>query len=430
MSHNQDPHESSAPEGPRSRSLSVFQIRDYRFVWGSTTLSNVCMNMDMVVLGLLVLYRTDSALWVALVGALRFTPWLVFGMFSGLIADRANRWRIMVLSRCGNVLVMSVGLALIATDWVQPWHTLLMALALGWVFVLDIPSRQSFIRDLVGSQNLVRAMSLDTITFTIGTILGPLLASLFIEITGFTGAYAFLLSLYALSLIGIIQVRSRIASPPAASQPIWQSLLRSVRYSLRNRTIRAVMAITLIMNFVAFSALQLFPVVARDHLHVGAGLTGVLISANGIGALIGAGVIVYLGTTRYHGRIFVIGSALQLTGLLLFALSPWYSLAFLMLLMVGLGTSGFTTMQSTIVIMSSTPERRGTALGVLGICFGIGPLGIVAMGALATLLNSPAAIAIAAGAGLLLMLPVMLLSPLMWRPTAVVATEAPLLQED
>ena len=418
MSYSQDTAKLRAPKGIRASAWSVLQIGDFRLVWGSTTLGNVCMFMDMVVLGLLVLERTDSPMWVATVGAFRFMPWLFFGVFSGLIADRANRWGVMMMARSVNVLVIIIVLILVITDWIQPWHTLLTALALGWAFVLDIPSRHSFIHDLVGSRNLVRAMSLDTITFTIGFIIGPLSAGLFVGLTGFTGAYIFLLLLYVLSLIVISRVKSRKPTTSAVAQPILQNLVSGIRYSLQNKTIRAVLVITLIMNFMGFSAMQLFPVVARDHLHVGPGLTGVLISANGIGTLIGAAILVYLGTTKYHGRIFVLGCSLHLMGLLLFALSPWYSLSFLMLLVVGLGTSGFATMQSTIILLSSARERRGAALGVLSLCIGVGPLGMLEMGAVATQLNSQAAIGIGAGAGLLLMLPIMILSSLMWRSTA------------
>ena len=419
MSYSQDSSKLRTPKRFRVPALSVLGIRDYRLIWGSTTLSNMGIFSDMVVLALLVLDLTDFRLWVALVGFFRFLPWLVFGIFAGLIADRASRWHVMVISRSANVLVITVVLVLVITDWVQPWHTILTALALGFALVLDIPSRQSFIQDLVGPQNLVRAMSLDTITFTIGSILGPLCAGLFVELTGFTGAYIFLLSINVLSLIAIIQVKSRIARPSTTSQPVWQNIVSGIRYSLHNRSIRAVLVLTLIMNFLAFGAMQLFPVVARDHLHVGPGLTGVLISATGIGTLIGASTIVFMGITRYHGRIFVVGSSLHLVCLLLFALSPWYPLSFLMLLMMGVGLSGFATMQFTIMLISSAPERRGAVLGVLGICIGAGPLGILAMGGVATLLNSEWAIGIGAVAALLLIIPAMILSPVMWRPTAV-----------
>ncbi len=402
--------------------MSVFQIRDYRFVWGSTTLGNTCMFMDMVVVALLVLDRTDSPFWVALVGGLRFLPWLIFGVFSGLIADRFNRWHVIVTARCFTVLVVTVVLILVVTDRVEPWHLIFTTLALGWAVVLEIPSRSWFIQDLVGSQILVRAMSLDTVTFTIGSILGPLFAGLFIEINGYTGAYIFLLTMYILSLIGFMRVKGRPARPSTRTEPVLRHLVNGLRYSMENRTIRGVLLITLIMNLLSFGAFQLFPVVARDDLHVGPGLTGVLISANGIGTFIGATAVVYRGITRYHGRVFAGGSILQLIALLLFALSPWFSLSFFLLLLVGLGLSGFATMQYTITLLASTPERRGAALGAVAQCIGMGPLGTFGMGAIATFLSAPASIFIAAIAGLLLMLPVIILTPLMWHPT-VMGTE-------
>ena len=424
MSYSQDPAQLGAPKRSRVPALSIFQIRDYSLVWGSTTLANIGQFMNIVVLALLVLDRTDSPMWVALVGTFQRLPGLLFGVFSGLIADRANRWHVMVIARGANVLIMAIFLVLVITDRVQPWHALLTALALGWAFSLELPSRRMFIQDLVGPQNLVRGMSLDMMTFTIGAILGSLLAGLLVELTGFTGAYIFLLLIYVLSLIVISRVKSRMAKASTTSHPIWQNIISGIRYSLHNRAIRAVMVISLIMNFLAFGATQLFPVVARDHLNVGPGLTGVLISAMGIGTFIGGTAIVYMGITTYHGRIFVVGTLLLLVGLLLFALSPWYTLSFLILLVVGVGHAGFGTMQATIVLMSSAQERRGVVQGVLSLCIGVGPIGTLAMGALATLLNTQAAIGIGAAAALLLMLPMTVFGPLMGRPVTKGTEEA------
>ena len=418
MDHNQASTNLDPLERSRVPAWRLFRIRDYRYLWASAALNNTCMFMDMVVLALLVLKLTDSAWWVAMVGSLRFMPWLVFGIFAGLIADRVNRWRVMLTSRSINVVVMIVLLALIVTDLIQLWHLLITTLVLGWAFVTEVPSRHSFIYDLVGQQNVVRAMSLETMTFTIGTVVGPLMAGLLVEVTGFTGAYLFLLSIYVLALLTICRVRSRIPRPFTSRQPILKILASGLRYSLENRTIRGVLIITLIMNFMGFSAMQIFPVVARDHLEVGPGLTGILISAHGIGSLLGASIMVYIGATRYHGRIFSLGSSLYLVGLLFFALSPWYPLSFVALLVVGLGTAGFGTMQSTIILISATPDRRGMALGVLGLCIGAGPLGMVQMGAVSTLLNPQAAIGISAVTGLFLMALVIMLTPLVWRPTA------------
>ena len=314
-----------------------------------------------------------------------------------------------------------------ATDRIQTWHVLVISLVQGWAFVLEIPSRHSFIYDLVGPQQVVRAWSLETFNFTVGLTLGALLAGLLIELSGFSGAFSLLLSLYVLTLVLVSLIKSRIPRLSTSSQRMWQSLASGLRYSVSNRAILGVLGVTLIMNAMAFSAFQLYPVVARDHLDVGAFLTGVLMSAPGIGLFFGVIIISFWGTVSYHGRIFVLGSMAQLVGLALFALSPWYPLSFLLLLLSGVGMCGFNLMQSPIILMSAVPEMRGRAMGVLGLSIGSAPFGLLEMGALATLLNPQASIAINALVGLALTVPLVILTPLVSQPIAVATagTEAP-----
>ena len=378
-------------------------------------------------LGLLMLKLTDSPWWVALVGVMRVTPMLVFGMVSGVIADRVERWHVMVTSRSAKVIVTSVLLVLIATDRIEDWHILLGTLAIGWAYALDLPSRHAFIYDLVGPENTTRAMSLESLQIPLGILTGALLAGLLIELTGYTGTYVFLLSVYIVALILMSRIKSRTTRATTSSQPIWQSLATGLQYSVHNGPILGVLVITLIMNFLAFSAVPLFPAVARDHLEVGPGLTGVLISAAGMGFLVGSTVIASKGIIKFHGRVFTLGTVWLFIGVVIFASSPWYLLSFVALLVYGLGQSGFSTMQSAIVLTSSAPEMRGRAMGVLTLCIGAGPLGMLEVGGLATLLNPQDAIGINAAAGLVLLLPVMFLTPLMWRPivTKVVGPASP-----
>ena len=394
----------------------VLRDKDFRLLWASGALDNTCRWMDTVVMGWLVLEITDSAWQVALLFVMRWVPMLGFAMFAGMVADQANRWLIMAAARCATVLVTVAILGLVIADAVQPWHLLLASLGLGWIYVLEFPSRRSFIYDMVGGRLIVSAMSLETISSTIGRLIGPLAAGLLIELSGFTGTYIFLVTGYLLALGSIALIKTRLARASTASRSIWQNVVDGIGYSLGNRVIRGVLAVTLIMNALAFSTESLFPVVARDHLHVGAGLAGVMISAPAIGSLSAATAIAWLGIVKYHGQVFCVGITLQLLGLLLFALSPWYSLSFVMLLLAGLGSAGFSTMQSTIILMSAAPSMRGTALGVLGQCIGVAALGGLLVGAMADYFNANVAVAISALMGLLLLIPVFALSPLARRP--------------
>jgi len=392
--------------------------KDFRLLWIGGGLDNTARWMDAVVMGLLVLELTDSAWQVALLFVMRWLPMLVFAMLSGIIADRANRWLVIMVARAGSVVATAIVLVLVASGEIQPWQLLLASLALGWLYVLEFPSRRSLIYDIVGLRLISSAMSLETINSTIGRFLGPLGAGLLIEISGFTGAYVVLVVGYSLSLVSIGLMRSRIPVQASRSASVLRNLVTGVHYSLGNPVIRGVLIVTLIMNAMAFSVEALFPVVARDHLHVGAGLTGVLISAQAIGSFVAALFIASMGNIKFHGRIFVVGISLQLISLFLFALSPWYAVSFVMLLLLGFGSAGFSTMQSTIILISSAPAMRGSALGVLGQCIGVAALGGLAVGAVAELFSAQVAVGISALMGIALLIPVLAITPLARRPIA------------
>jgi predicted MFS family arabinose efflux permease len=341
---------------------------------------------------------------------------LAFGLFAGLIADRTNRWVVMLCTQAINALMTGVLLVLLLFEAIQPWHVLLVAFILGCDTILDMPSRRSLIYDLVGPQHVVSAMSLETINNTVGKFLGPLIGGLMLEMTGFAGVYLLLMVIYLLALGLILQVRVNVPGSAGSAQPIWQSLASGIQYALHNRVVLGVLCITVIMNALAFSYVQILPVMARDRLGVGPGLMGLLASADGMGTLIGALLLAALGNRPQHGRIFALGALLELVCLLAFAASPWYTLSLVLLLGVGLGNSGFSTMQSTIILLSAAPGMRGRAVGILGLCIGSTPLGLLELGAVAAMVGVPAAIGLNAGLGLLLWLSIIAFTPLLSGP--------------
>jgi MFS family permease len=396
--------------------LSILHNRDFLWLWAAGGMSNASRWMETGVLGWLILGLTDSPWYVALVGVSRSAPLLAFGLFAGLIADRTNRRVVMLCTQSINAVVTGALLVLLLFDATQPWHVLVVAFILGCSTILDMPSRRSLIYDLVGPQHVVSAMSLETVNNTVGKFLGPLIGGLMIEMTGFAGVYSLLMAIYVLALGLILQVRAHVPGPLGAAQPIWESVVSGIQYSLHNRVVLGVLCITVIMNALAFSYVQIMPVVARDHLRVGPGLMGLLASADGMGTLIGALLLAALGKLPNHGRIFALGALLELVSLLAFAASPWYALSFVLLFGVGLGNSGFSTMQSTIILLSAAPGMRGRAVGILGLCIGSTPLGLLELGAVAAVVGAPAAIGLNASVGLLLLLPVIAFTPLLAGP--------------
>lgn len=394
---------------------AVLRNRDFRLLWFAGGMDNSGRWMESVVMALLMLDIGGSALQVALLFAFRWTPMLLFALISGMVADRTNRRLVMITARGVAVAVTAILLTLVAGGQTRPEHLFVGSLLLGWLYVLEFPSRRSFIYELVGGAQVVGAMSLETITTTIGRLAGPLAAGFVVGQAGFTVAFATLLALYAMAFAFTIMVQTRLPAR-AAGLHFLETVTTGFGYAFRNPIVRAVLIGTIIFNALAFSVESLFPVVAREHLQVGPERTGILISAQSFGTLGAALAIGMIPNLRYHGRVFCFGMAIQLASLIAFALSPWYPLSFALLLLSGLGAAGFSTMQSTIIMLSSPPEIRGAALGVLGQCIGVAAIGGVIVGLIADQLTARAAVALSTGLGLTLLIPLILLSPLARRP--------------
>jgi MFS family permease len=177
--------------------------------------------------------------------------------------------------------------------------------------------------------------------------------------------------------------------------------------------------VTMVMNALAFPTRQFIPAIGSEYLGVGAGLVGLLAAAESFGQLAGAGVIACTRSLQYHGRVFVGGSVLVLLMAMLFVWAPWYALAFALLALGGCGQAGFSTMQSTITMLVTPPAMRGRMMGLLSVCIGAStPLGTLEIGMLAAAFTIQYAIAVNALVGLLLLTPIMVLTPLVWQRVA------------
>ena len=157
---------------------------------------------------------------------------------------------------------------------------------------------------------------------------------------------------------------------------------------------------TAIVNLQLVPITQMVPIIAREILDVGGGLMGLLLAADAAGALLGALMIAAAPAIRHHGRVYLIGSVIAVLGLLAFSFSTTYPLSFLLLLVGGVGTAGFVTMQGTIVMLVARPEMRGRALGAMSMGIGTGPLGALMTGAIADATDAAFAMRLNAAIGL------------------------------
>ena len=385
--------------------------------------------MELIVLGYLIYQMTSSVFQVGLIAVFLNLPRPFMSPFAGVLADRLDRRRIMVGVHATFFGIVIVLLALLIADVIQSWHVFTAAFVQGSAKVLDDPSRRAAIADLAGSDHLASAMSLETITNNSGKILGPIAGGALVDGPGFVVAYGILTALDLTVLLLMIRLRLPNRAPASRAQAaIWPSLLEGIRHSISNRMVLGVLCISLIMNALVLPVQYFIPVIASELLLVGPTLGGLLGSAEGMGALIGASIIALKRQIRYHGRLFVGGALITALGVTLMAWSPWFLVSFLLLLLAGIGQAGFSTMQSTILLLSSVREIRGRTMGAQGTVNGLGHLvGDYEIAALARLFGIGGiglAIGLNAGAGLLLILPVALLTPLIFRQVGSVPENA------
>ncbi len=398
--------------------LVVLQDRNFQYLWAARWVHEISRRMELIVLGYLILELTGSPFAVGLISVFLNGPRPPLSLMAGMLADRLDRWRILVGMHTSYLLIASCLLTLLIYQLVEPWHVFLAILLQGTAKAVDDPTRRAALFDLAGQDRIAHAMSLETITNNGGKIIGPMIGGFMVQFYGFTAAFILLVALDLLAVCLIFKMRL----PPGARLTVgdtafWQGIRSGVRHSLSNKFVLGVLTISLVMNGMILPLQYFIPVVATDVLKVGAALGGVLGAADGIGAFLGA---ILLGGRRsftFHGRYFVIGAIAVGAGVAVVAWSPWFVVSFLTLLVAGMGQSGFSVMQSTILLLSSPAEMRGRIMGSQGLVNGLGHLvGGVEIGAIAQAFTISLAIGINAGVGILLMLPVILLTPLAWRP--------------
>ena len=386
--------------------FDAFRNRSYRALWTSNFFSYISRWMQMTMLIWLVFSITDSAFKAALVGFFGMGPMLLLGIIGGLLADRSDKRRLLMLTQLSNVFAALFMAILLFTGTMVYWHAYVVMMVSGIGWALDMPSRRSIVIDILGLARVNNAVALDSLGMHSSRMFGPGLAGLLISLIDVKGGYVVAVIFYSLSVILMAAVtlpegRIKPAIGNTASNA-FRNLAEGFKYVRSNNTIMAVVLITIFMNFMLFPYQQLIPVVAVRVLDIGPGLMGLMLAAEGFGALNGALVIASRSDMSYHGRVYLYGSLLALSMMLMLALSPWYGLSLLVLFILGLGTSGFGTMQGTIVMLVARDDMRGRALGIMSLAIGAGPLGALAIGAVADATSAPTAMTINAISGFIL----------------------------
>ncbi|MGB9833513.1 MAG: MFS transporter [bacterium] len=394
------------------RVLSSLRNRNYRIYWIGQSVSLIGTWMQSTAQGWLILQLTNSSFYLGLVSALGTLPVLFFSLFGGAIADRVPKRKLLLFTQTSLAIPALILGVLVLTNRVEIWHVMLLAFFLGLMNAIDAPTRQSFIIELVGKDLLMNAIGLNSISFNIARILGPVVAGILIAVVGLP--YCFIingLSFFA-TITALLLMRIPDVARASKGEEIWKSVKDGLRFVRTRLDIFSLLAIVASSSIFAFSYTTLMPIFARDVLNSGATGLGGLMSAVGVGALLGAFNVAALSTRGRGARVAFVANLTLSLSLALFSFSRWYWLSTFFL--AGVGFS-MITQNSTVnnLIQTNTPDHmRGRVMGLYNITFmGLAPLGNLLAGTIAQFLGAPVAVLIGAFANAFLVILLFRLRP-------------------
>lgn len=337
-------------------------------------------------------YRlTHSAFALGVVGFASQIPTFLLAAFAGTWIDRANKHRLVTIAQ---MLAMGQAFALAAlvlTHRITYHRLIALALISGAIDALEIPSRQSFVIEMVDDpKDLANSIALNSSLVNAARLIGPAVAGLLIGVVGEGWCFFINGVSYLAIIISLLAMRLKPVNRPAPRTDLWHSFKEGFSYASGSVPIVTLLGSLAVISLLGSSYTVLIPIFADQVLHGGAHTLGFLMAASGLGAMTGALFLASRKTVIGLGRIIGTGMALFGSGLVAFSLSRWFWLSWAMMLCAGFGimiaTASINTMLQTIV----DPDKRGRVMAFFTTAFiGMAPLGNFGGGAIASRVGAP-----------------------------------------
>lgn len=380
--------------------LRALQSRNFRLFVAGQLVSLIGTWMQMVAQAWLIYRLTGSAVLLGVAGFASQIPVFLLAPLGGVIADRLDRRRVLLVSQAA-MMVLALALAILTLSGaVQVWQIFALAALLGVANAFDIPARQSFVVQMVGREHLPNAIALNSSMVNGARLVGPAVAGAVVAAVG--EGWCFLLN--GVSYAGVIAALAAMRIPPAdggarATVSAWESVVEGFAFSWHTRPVRALLLLLGLVSLMGMPYSVLMPIFADRVLGGGANAYGLLMAAAGLGALSASAVLTVRRDLRGLGRWIAVSASGFGASLILFSLSRslWLSAALLV-------PAGFCMMlemaASNTLVQAMVPDRlRGRVMAVYSMMFmGMAPLGALMAGALAAPIGAPATVAVGGAA--------------------------------
>ena len=374
---------------------SPLKLRDFRIYLSGQSISMLGTWMQQTAQAWVVWQLTHSELQLGIAAMLGFLPFLIFGPWSGVWADRLNRRKLLIWTQIIAMILAFAFAFLVQFNFIKIWHVYILAALLGIVSTLDLPAQSAFIGDLTGMEHVRKSVVINGAVVQISRMLGPALAGWIIGALGVSTAFW----LNGLSFIAVILSLIAIRSSQVIHKTqhhVLREFYDGLKFIKSQPIIFDLLILTLVMTFFAFSVMQIMPAVATDILHGGAGALGLLMGSSGAGALIGSVIVVPMSyKIRKIGILNSIAVLWAGLWLIIFALSTnLYFSTVCLFMSATLIPLIFTTSSGLIQVTAPSNMRARVLSALLIVVFGVQPLASLFVGYTAHILGSATAILI------------------------------------
>ncbi|MBZ5704473.1 MAG: MFS transporter [Acidobacteriia bacterium] len=381
--------------------LRALKHRNFQLFFSGQLISLIGTWMQSVAQAWLVYRMTGSSLLLGSVGFASQFPVFLVAPLGGIVADRMNRHRVVIGTQVASMLLAFILAGLTLSGQVQVWHIFVLAALLGVVNAFDIPGRQAFLVDMVGKEDLMNSIALNSSMFNGARIIGPAIAGILVAKIGEGWCFFANALSYIAVIIGLVMMRVQArAHSTAAGSPL-AHMLEGFRWVRQTRPIWALLLLLGLVSLVAMPYTVLMPVFADKVLHGGARGLGILMGATGVGALLGALTLASRTGVRGLGRWVAFSCAGFGVGLILFSFSRNFWLSVGLLLPVGFCMMLQMSSSNTLIQAMVPDELRGRVMALYSMMFmGMAPFGALLGGAIADRLGAPITVAVGAVASL------------------------------
>jgi len=367
------------------RPFSALRHRNFRLFWSGQLISLMGTWMHSPAQGWLVLRLTDSPFYLGLTGTAGSIPILLFALAGGVVADRfRKRHTLLTMYMALMALALTLGI-LTSAGLVSIWHILFIAFLTGTGYAFEIPSRQSFFIELVGREDLLNAIALNSAAFNAARTIGPAIAGMLIGRLGVSVCF-YINSLSFLAVIaGLLRMRFQDGGARATEgRGMKRDLIEGLRYIFHESDVHRLIFFIGLLSFFGLPYITFLPVYARDILKTGAEGLGLLMALAGAGAFTGAIGLAIKGDSSNKERHLMLSALVFSSSLMMFSISRIAWLSCILLFLVGWGVVNQIATTNTIIQLRVPDRLRGRVMSVFTLVFlGMASLGNLAVGSLA-----------------------------------------------